>query len=105
VITVHPDEISFEAFSRDESTYARVGVRHELFERVEEHECGTTNIDFSTGLHHEIERMRSYRRTDFAISPSGFQVASASAGGVSGVMEKKIDLPDSWVQGFLQVQS
>jgi len=29
VITVHPDEIFFEAFSRDESSYARLGVKHE----------------------------------------------------------------------------
>src|SRR5262249_23487070 len=35
VITVHPDEVSFEAFSRDESTYARLAAKHELFEKVD----------------------------------------------------------------------
>ena len=34
VITVHPDEVSFEAFSRDESTYARLAARYDLFEKV-----------------------------------------------------------------------
>jgi hypothetical protein len=101
VITVHPDEVSFEAFSRDESIYARLAAKHELFDRIEEFECGTTNIDFSTGLHGELERMRTYRRTGFEIGPEGFAVT----GGGSKVTEKKIDLPESWVQGFLQVHS
>src|SRR5690606_14362334 len=63
VVTVHPDEVSFEAFSRDESTYARLAARHDLFDRIDTYECGTTNIDFSTRLHGELERMRTYRRT------------------------------------------
>jgi hypothetical protein len=102
VITVHPDEVAFEAFSRDESTYARLAAKFELFDRVDEFRCGTTNIDFSTRLHGELERMRSYRRTRFDIDPAGFAVAT---GGGSGHVEKKIDLPESWVNGFLQVHS
>jgi hypothetical protein len=101
VITVHPDEIFFEAFSRDESCYARLGVKHEAFGRVEELECGTTNIDFSQRLASELERIRSYRQTDFDIAPAGLAVS----GGENVVREKKIDLPESWVQGFLQVHS
>lgn len=101
VITVHPDEISFEAFSRDESSYARLAVPYDWFDKVDAFECGTTNIDFSPRLHRELDRMRSYRRTDFNIEPSGLSVA------VDGAVhkEKKIDLPESWVQGFLQVHS
>jgi hypothetical protein len=101
VITVHPDEMSFEAFSRDESTYARLAVKYDLFEKVDELQCGTTNIDFSAGLHGEMERMRSYRRTRFDLDPSGFALTTGDA----SIREKKIDLPDSWVQGFLQVHS
>src|SRR5205085_7126749 len=63
VITVHPDEVSFEAFSRDESTYGRLAAKYELFDKVDEFQCGTTNIDFSARLHGELERMRSYRQT------------------------------------------
>jgi hypothetical protein len=100
VITVHPDEVSFEAFSRDESTYARLAAKYELFDRIDEFQCGTTNIDFSTRLHGELERMRSYRRTRFDIDPTGFAVASGDG---AGHVEKKIDLPESWVKGFLQV--
>ncbi|MBL8798642.1 MAG: SWIM zinc finger family protein [Planctomycetia bacterium] len=101
VVTVHPDEVSFEAFSRDESTYARLAVKHELFERVDEFECGTTNIDFSLKLHQELERMRTYRRTRFDIAPEGLTVISDAG----KHQEKKIDLPDSWVMGFLQVHA
>ena len=46
--------------------------------------------------------MRSYRRTRFDIDPSGFAVATD---GGPGHIEKKIDLPESWVKGFLQVHS
>lgn len=102
VITVHPDEVAFEAFSRDESTYARLAAKHELFDHIDEFQCGTTNIDFSTRLHGELERMRSYRRTRFEIGPSGFAVA---VGPGPAHVEKKVDLPESWVAGFLQVQS
>ncbi len=102
VITVHPDEVAFEAFSKDESTYARLAAHYELFDRIDEFHCGTTNIDFSIRLHGELERMRSYRRTRFDIDPSGFTVAIE---GGTGHVEKKIDLPESWVMGFLQVHS
>ncbi len=102
VITVHPDEVFFEAFSRDESSYARLGARYDLFEKIDAFECGTTNIDFSAKLHGELDRMRAYRRTRFDIDPSGFTV---STDGGASHKEKKIDLPESWVKGFLQVHS
>src|SRR5690606_4137887 len=96
VITVQPDEVAFEAFSRDESSYARLAARHDLFGEVDALECGTTNIDFSAKLHGELEKMRTYRRTEFTIDPSGFGVASDSG---AAHREKKIDLPDSWLNG------
>lgn len=102
VVTVHPDQLSFEAFSRDESTYARLAVPYNWFAKVGSFECGTTNIDFSPRLHKNLESMRSYRRTEFHIAPSGVTVAVAGAGSHK---EKKIDLPESWVNGFLQVHS
>ena len=101
VITVHPDEVFFEAFSRDESSYARVGLKHDAFASVAELECGTTNVDFSHRLAGELSRMRTYRTTAFEIAPAGLTVTT----GATTHVEKKIDLPDTWVQGFLQVQS
>jgi hypothetical protein len=93
--------VSFEAFSRDESTYARLAVKHELFAKVEDFRCGTTNIDFSARLHGETERMRSYRGTRLDIDRDGLTVATDG----EELREKKIDLPDGWVRGFLQVHS
>ncbi|MCA9067423.1 MAG: SWIM zinc finger family protein [Planctomycetaceae bacterium] len=107
VITVHPDEVSFEAFSKDESTYARLAAKYPLFDEVREFSCGTTNIDFSIRLHLELERMRSYRQTRFEINPSGFSVAQLANEGEEETIhrEKKIELPESWLNGFLQVHA
>lgn len=102
VITVHPDELSFEAFSRDESTYARLSARHDLFARIDAAEHGTTNVDFGLALHAQLDRMRSYRATRFTIDPGGITVQQA---GHAAVREKKIELPDSWLAGFLQVHA
>ena len=102
VITVHPDEIFFECFSLDESTYGRLSCDHETFKQIGEVSFGTTNIDYSHALYDEFQKIRSYRKTALAIDPSGFQVQTS---GEEDYREEKIDLPDSWVRGFLQVSS
>lgn len=102
VITIHPDEIFFECFSRDESTYGRLGVNYDLFEDIGEFACGTTNIDYSSKLYDEFQKIRTYKKTWFEVDPSGFTVQT---GGDEGWKEVKIDLPDSWVRGFLQVNA
>lgn len=102
VITVHPDELSFEAFSRDESSYGRLAVKYDLFRAIDAFECGTTNVDFSTRLDAQLARMRSYRETRFELDPRGFGV---TLGGNDVFREGKVTLPPTWMQGFLQVQS
>lgn len=102
VITVAPDQVFFEAFSLDESSYGRLAVHQELFMDVKDFAYGTTNIDFSDALYNELQRMRTYRPTEFQIDPSGFEVATK---GREVYKEKKIDVPASWIRGFLQVQS
>ena len=102
VITVHPDEVFFEAFSQDESTYGRLSVGYDVFQNVDEFACGTTNIDYSAALYDEFQKIRSYKRTRFAIDPGGFEVQTH---GEEVYKEVKIDLPDTWVRGFLQVNS
>lgn len=102
VITVHPDEVFFECFSEDESSYGRLGANYEVFENVREFECGTTNIDYSAALYDEFQKIRTYKTTKFEIDPSGFEVATTDE---DSFKEVKIDLPDSWVRGFLQVSS
>ena len=102
VITVHPDEIFFECFSRDESSYGRLSVDFDVFKSVKEQSPGTTNIDYSTDLYNEFQKLRTYKTTRFEIDPSGFDVETTFE---EAYTEVKIDLPDSWVRGFLQVNS
>jgi SWIM zinc finger len=102
VITVHPDEVFFECFSQDESSYGRLSASYEVFQNVNEFACGTTNIDYSAALYDEFQKIRSYKTTQFQVDPSGFDVKTT---GESDYKEVKIDLPDSWVRGFLQVSS
>ncbi|MEO1131222.1 MAG: SWIM zinc finger family protein [Cyanobacteria bacterium J06639_1] len=102
VITVHPDEVFFECFSEDESSYGRLGASYEVFESVNEFACGTTNIDYSASLYDEFQKIRTYRQTQLEIDPSGFEVQTTHE---EAFKEVKIDLPDSWVRGFLQVSS
>jgi hypothetical protein len=102
VITVHPDEVFFECFSQDESSYGRLGVSYEVFQNVGEFACGTTNIDYSASLYDEFQKIRSYKTTRFAVDPSGFAVQTTNE---DAYKEVKIDLPDSWVRGFLQVSA
>lgn len=102
VITVHPDEIFFECFSQDESSYGRLGASYEVFKNVGDFACGTTNIDYSAALYDEFQKIRSYKTTRFAVDPSGFNVQTTNE---DAFTELKIDLPDSWVRGFLQVSS
>lgn len=102
VITVHPDELFFECFSIDESSYGRLGANYEVFEKVNDFSCGTTNVDYSDALYNEFQKIRGYKSTEFAVDPSGFEVQTQDE---DLYKEVKIDLPDSWVRGFLQVSS
>jgi hypothetical protein len=102
VITVHPDEVFFECFSQDESTYGRLGASYEVFHNIQEFACGTTNIDYSAALYDEFQKIRSYKKTLFQVDPSGFEVQTTHE---DTYKEVKIDLPDTWVRGFLQVSS
>lgn len=102
VITVHPDQVFFECFSKDESVYGKLSCGYDVFDSISEFECGTTNIDYSEKLYQEFQKIRTYKATDFRIDPKGFDVQTT---GEDNYKEVKIDLPDSWVRGFLQVSS
>lgn len=101
VITVHPDRIFFEAFSQDQSVYANVSLDRDLLETRGEVATGTTNVDFTSWLWNALGEMRSSRETWLRIDPGGFAVTTAGAG---THVEEKVDVPDDWVRGFLEVQ-
>ncbi len=102
VITVHPDRVFFEAFSQDESAYGVVIVDRDVFEDDGATQCGTTNVDFTRGLHQALGDMRSSRDAHLHVGPAGFAVAAGDGG---AHFEAKVELPDSWVRGFLQIQA
>ena len=102
VVSVHPDQITFEVFGKDESTYACLALARGEFADAGASAFGTTDIDFSDALYASVQQIRGYRATRFAIGHDG---AQPTAVGRKEVLEKKIQVPDSWLRGFLQVQS
>ncbi len=101
VITVAPDCLFFECFSADESSYGCLTVGRDAFASERGVALGTTNIDYSWALYDQFQKLRSYRETRFAIDPAGFEVNSDQA---NGFREEKIELPPSWLRGFMQIQ-
>ncbi len=100
VITVHPDRIFFEAFSQDQSVYAMVIANPAMFALDGDMTPGTTNIDFTAWLWGALNELRSSRETWLRVGSQGVEIKTKGAG---GRFEKKVDLPDQWVRGFLQV--
>ena len=101
VVSVHPDCVVFEVFSVDESSYGRVTVPMDKLDLLGETVYGTTNVDYSRALANEISRVRDYRPAFLQVGGDGVSVGT----GAGERTEKKIDLPPTWVRGFLQVQS
>lgn len=103
VITVADDVCFFECFSSDESAYGCLTVnREDGFGRSENLQLGTTNVDYSWDLYHHFQALRSYKETRFKVDPAGFTVATQDN---SDYREEKIDLPQGWLRGFMQIQS
>src|SRR5690349_11957308 len=102
VVSVHPDQLTFEVFGKDESTYACLAFKRDAFSEAATTANGTTNIDFSDALYASVQQIRGYRSTRLAL---GHDAAKPSGEGRKEVLEKKIQVPDSWLRGFLQVQS
>jgi hypothetical protein len=100
VITVHPDRVFFEAFSQDQSVYVMLVADPGMFATEGEVITGTTNVDFSAWLWAALNELRSSRETWLRVGAQGFEVKTKGAG---GRFEQKVDLPDDWVRGFLQV--
>jgi hypothetical protein len=101
IVSVQDDATFFEAFSLDESVYGRVRLSHDAMETTEQIHPGTTNIDFGLPLEREFSRIRTYRPMELTVGSQSVQIDTE----VGSAIEKKIDLPDSWVRGLVEVQS
>lgn len=102
IITVHPDKIFLEAFSQDQSAHGMISLDRELFEPDGEVICGTSNIDFTAWLWSALGEMRTSRTTWFHLDNAGLELTTVGGG---GRFERKVEVPNSWVAGFLQVQA
>ena len=102
VITVADDVLMFECFSADESSYGCLSVDRDCFGSASGIKRGTTNVDYSWALFDNFQKLRTYRETRFNINPDGFSVRTEDS---EDFREEKIDLPDGWLRGFMQLQS
>lgn len=102
IATVHPDRVFFEVFSSDQSVYAQLILSPELFEPEGDIVCGTTNVDFTGWLWAALGTMRSRRETYLSLSPEGLEVETRGGG---ARFERKVDVPQPWARGFLQLQA
>jgi hypothetical protein len=82
VVSVHPDGVIFEVFSRDESSYGRVTVPTENLQTLGDTVFGTTNVDYSKRLADEMRRVRDYRPAFLGVGGEGVSL-STSAGNSS----------------------
>lgn len=107
IISVHPDGLFLEVFSKDEACYAALALDQTLFETQGKLQFGTTHIDFSPELAQGLEQIRSFRPTHFAVGKTAvhFQTETAAALPDTEIIEKRIQVPQTWIRGLLQVQS
>jgi predicted nucleic acid-binding Zn finger protein len=94
LLTVHPDEVSIEVFSKDESAWARLAIKNAaLSERSVNH--GSTFVELGKHVLGDVESIPAYR-------PLRLEARSAEN---TEVREARFDVPNAWLRGFLQVQS
>ena len=103
VVTVADDVVFFECFSADQSSYGCLSLdRERAFGTSENLQLGTTNVDYSWAMYDHFQTLRSYRETRLKVDPEGVEAITTGGG---ECREEKIDLPDGWLRGFMQVQS
>lgn len=104
LVTIHPDETSFEVFSKDESSYARLSFSNEVFSEREALQ-GTSFADLSGSLLDQLDRMRTSGkvRVDLGTKPETKLDPGKPELSKPETREQKV--PTSWVRSFLQVQS
>lgn len=113
IIQVHQEGISFEVFSRDEGCYAQLTLQRDLFEIDADAVLGTTSIDYSSALFDGIEHIRDHQQTTLDIGQEAVRLQRSECSETDDiepenkdeVIEKRINVPKSWIRALLQVQS
>ncbi|XXF78289.1 SWIM zinc finger family protein [Myxococcaceae bacterium GXIMD 01537] len=99
VLTVDPDQVSLEVFSRDESAWARLALDNSLFE-AREAAHGSTFLDVPPELLAKVDRLRTYVPMSLEAG-----VARPAARPDEARAPRAVEVPHAWLRGFLQVQS
>jgi hypothetical protein len=95
--TVQADGVSWEVFSKDESSYARLHLSNDAFEKVDA-SPGTALMAWPEAMRAEtLEALPGYQ-------PLQLSIRSAAASKQQPVTTG-YDVNSSWLRGFLQVQS
>lgn len=102
IVTVAPDALLFEGFSKDESSYGCLILEREAAGDCLGASLGTTNVDYSFELYDHFQTLRTYRPTRLHVDQRGFEV---NVEGEADYREEKIDLPPSWLRGFGQISA
>lgn len=99
VLTVDPDSVSLEVFSRDESAYARLSFDNALFDGREAAH-GSTFLDVPPELPARLDRLRTYVPVSLEA-----HVALPARPAQPAREPRNVEVPHAWLRGFLQVQS
>ena len=103
VITVAPDCLFFECFSADESSYGCLTVDREAFDARARRRAGHDERRLFVGALRALSEAAELPRDAVRDRPGGVRGARSSRPG--GYREEKIDLPPSWLRGFMQLQA
>lgn len=105
LLSVHPDEVSLEVFSRDESAYARLALASELF-TGRQAAPGTRFVDLSPTLLADLDRLRAHQPVLLEAGAVLPRTARDGDGGRdSGSLAQSLAVPYAWLRSFLQVQT
>lgn len=102
LLTVHPDEVSLEVFSRDESAYARLSLSSELF-AGRQAASGTRFVDLPPALLTDLDRLRAHQPV--TLEAGALLPREAGRGGDGGALTQSLAVPYAWLRSFLQVQT
>ena len=93
ILTVTGNAVAIEAFSADESSYARLVLHEGGAYRADSASAGTTYMAFSSALLRAAEGLRAHRRAVMDVAPA-----------IKGA-EQSRRVPYRWIRAFGQVQA
>ena len=102
VVTCTEGRIRFEVFSACASVYGRLDLLDNGFTADGMYK-GTTNVDFNADMLRALHRVRAKDGFRLRVGSEAVDVdIDHAAGTQSTVVEKKVDLPQRWLRGFVE---